>query len=281
MSVEYKVITTSTGAYDASIQVEKYVNSELNETINMPYASYANVWREFDGLFKIMYGGPSTGYCWVLCIITGIEDHTDGEQMQWRFDALIDLTLLAVQTNKLLYLLKDKDCVVYTISDNVLKEVEGVVNITTQSFIDFGTTDKPTSDMLLALDNPTVLAWNADEIASLSVTVTATPFEQSVVTDEIDLSNSTITGIERVTVECTGTPFFSLSFDSGTTWKMHDGTSWVILTSNGSGMQAETLEAITPEQWKEEIVGITSMLLRFVLAKVEDTVNSLVIDFTN
>ena len=105
--------------------------------------------------------------------------------------------------------------------------------------------------------------------------------KQSISTNDIDLSNLTITGIESVSVISTGTPLFALSFDSGTTWKMHNGTSWLDLSDDESGMLPETLESITIEQWSEEINGITSMKLRFTLSEIEDTVTSVTIDFTN
>lgn len=104
---------------------------------------------------------------------------------------------------------------------------------------------------------------------------------QPIITNDIDLSNQTITGIESVTVACEGTPTFSLSFDGGTTWKMHNKKAWVQLSEGTTGMQKETLEAITSEQWQEEISGIASMMLKFTLNTSADTLTSIVIDFTN
>lgn len=113
---------------------------------------------------------------------------------------------------------------------------------------------------------------------SLSVDSTT---KQTVTTNNIDLSDTSITGIESVTVTCTGTPTFAISFDDNTTWKMHNGSEWVVLSEEATGMQAGTLEAITPEQWNEEIDIINSILMRFTLTNKEDSVTSVLIDFTH
>lgn len=111
---------------------------------------------------------------------------------------------------------------------------------------------------------------------SLSVDSTT---EQTVTTNNIDLWDTSITGIESVTVTCTGTPAFAISFDEEITWKMHNGSEWVVLSEEATGMQAGTLEAITPEQWNEEIDN--SILMRFTLTNKEDSVTSVLIDFTH
>lgn len=115
----------------------------------------------------------------------------------------------------------------------------------------------------------------------LRITRTAMPRPQAVQTNEVDISNETITGIESVTVEAEGSPAFALSFDSGATWLMHNDTAWVVLSEDQTGMQAETLEAVTPEQWQEQIAGIQSFLFRFTLADPADAVTRVVFDFTN
>ena len=277
MSIEYKVITTSTGDYDASIKVEKYINEQLQETTQLVFTSYLNSWANFDDLFKIMYSQPS--FSWVIEIISGIKDYSARDKITWNYKNSIEISLFAQPY--IYYLLQDSDGYVYTILNDTLTRIDELQVITPQSFIDYGTTTKPSSEMILTLTNPKILAWCEDEIPIISALVTAIPFEQNVITDAIDLSNPNITGIESVTVYYTGTPTFALSFDSGSTWKMHNGTAWVILSEGVTGMQAETLEAITPEQWIEEIGNVNSMLMRFTLTNKEDSVSSVLIDFTH
>lgn len=179
----------------------------------------------------------------------------------------------------------------YLIGDSGIfyNALEGSLNIlevselTADIFTEFGMDEIPSGELLIDLSKPKIYCWQSDmeEMPVLHANVNAVPFWQTIQTNEIDLSNGTITGIESVTVTCNGTPTFALSFDSGMSWKMHNGTAWVMLSEGVTGMQAETLEAITPEQWNEEIATIQSMLFRFTLNNAEDTVTSVVIDFTN
>lgn len=107
------------------------------------------------------------------------------------------------------------------------------------------------------------------------------PEPQTVVTNAIDLSNATIAGIENVTVSCTGNPVFALSFDSGQTWKAYNGTGWVALEESGTGMKADTLEAISVDDWQEQLASESSFRLRFTLTALEDTVTEVRFNFIN
>lgn len=277
MSIKYKVITTSTGDYDASIKVEKYINEQLQETTQLVFTSYLNSWANFDDLFKIMYSQSS--FSWVIEIISGIKDYSAGDKITWNYKNSIEISLFAQAY--IYYLLQDSDGYVYTILNDTLTRIDELQVITPQSFIDYGTTTKPSSEMILTLTNPKILAWCEDEIPIISALVTATPFEQTVITDAIDLSNPNITGIENILIEYTGTPVFAISFNSGHTWEMNNGIDWVILTEENTGMQAETFEAITSEQWQERIEGLDSILVRFSLLDIDDSVTSVTINFTH
>lgn len=170
----------------------------------------------------------------------------------------------------------------YNVAEGALNILE-VSELTADIFTEFGMDEIPSCELLIDLSKPKIYCWQSDmeEMPVLHANVNAVPFLQTIQTNEIDLSNETITGIESVTVDYTGTPTFALSFDSGLSWKMHNGTEWVLLSEGVTGMQADTLEAITPEQWNEEIATIQSMLFRFTLNNAEDTVTSVVIDYTN
>lgn len=163
--------------------------------------------------------------------------------------------------------------------DNELNVIEAE-EITDAVMLEYGSNEL-TLD-LTGYSKVEILKYDTSESRELlKVKTTAVPVLQAVVTNEIDLSNPTITGIESVTVESEGSPAFAISFDSGGTWNMHNGTAWVVLSEDSTGMQAETLEAITTEQWQEQITGVNSILLRFTLAEPIDAVARVLIDFTN
>ena len=123
--------------------------------------------------------------------------------------------------------------------------------------------------------------WCDDDTADISVsaTVTATPFPQSV-ERAITVVHESITGIENATATVEGLPVFSCSFDGGTTYEAHNGTDWVTVDSSG-GMSKEQLEAISTEQWNAKISGLTDFIMRFVLQDAGDTVTEVRINFTN
>ncbi len=135
---------------------------------------------------------------------------------------------------------------------------------------------------LTGFESITIYKYDENEQRSdLTVTVEAVPPPQTVWTGAINISDSSITGIESVTVEYKGTPLFALSFDGGGSWKMHNGTEWVMLSEGNSGMQAETFMGITSEQWQEQINNTDTIFVRFTMESMEDAVESVLIDFTN
>lgn len=174
--------------------------------------------------------------------------------------------------------------VFYNVENSQLNELDGVSEITAEIIQTYGNTEIPSGELLLELQKPKLYAWQSDEestLPTITATLNAIPLPQTIITNEIDLSNATITGIENVITEYTGTPVFAVSFDSGVTWEMHNGTDWVVLSGENTGMQAGTFEAITSEQWQERIEGLDSILVRFSLLSSEDSVISVTINFTN
>lgn len=104
---------------------------------------------------------------------------------------------------------------------------------------------------------------------------------QIVISNAINLEHSSIYGIESATAVCTGTLAMAISTDKAT-WKAHNGTQWVTLSDNYSGMSKEQLEAVTVDQWNEVITSdITQMYIRIALTDTTQTVEKIVIDFAN
>lgn len=170
----------------------------------------------------------------------------------------------------------------YNIVDNALNELT-ITEVTSENLKTYGFDEPPTYNILKTLTKPKIYYWqdSEDVLPALKVTVSATPPQQTIITDDIDISDKTITGIEKITAEYTGDPHVACSFDNGTTWKLYNGVSWVVLSENETGMTMETLLAITTENWTQILQGLTSFKMRFTLSNKEDTVTNIIINFTN
>ena len=179
------------------------------------------------------------------------------------------------------YLIESEGAI-YTVVEGSLQIVEGT-EITSQMFVDSGFVEIPDPSLFLNLIDPTILYWQESEgeLPNFKAVLKAAPFPQTIITSEIDLSHSSITGVEFITVSCEGSPLFACSFDGGTTWKMHNGSVWVTLTETDTGMSAEAFSAITATQWAETVSGLDSFMIRFTLSTLEDKVTNIVVDYTN
>lgn len=177
------------------------------------------------------------------------------------------------------YLIRNND-IIYTIQNDALVEVVGDLNA--QLFIDNGVEDIPSSTLLMTLSNPEVLAWtDSDRVPALNVTVKGIPEPQIVMSKEIDLIHSSIKGINGVTVDCKGNVLFAVSFDKKATWMMHNGTEFVEVSDELTGMTKTEFEAITTEQWQPKYEASSDMYIRCTLLDETQSVTKVDIDFIN
>ena len=280
MSNFYKIITTSTGGNDASIKVEKYVNDILTETTPMPYQTYTKVWKEFDGLFKIMYNGGSSPYNfqWVMEILGDVNEYNVGDIIHWMYNTAVNYTVTE-KSIEIKYLIQDSTTT-YTVENGELKDL-GTLELTSSLFQEQGITSPPESDILISLSNPDVCAWSPESSPNIQANVTATPVAQSVITENIDLTDPSITGIEKITAEYEGNPHIACSFDSGTTWKSYSNNQWVVLSEGDTGMAMKTFLEITSDEWNTVTSGLDGFMIRFSLSDVNDILTNIKIDFTN
>ena len=177
------------------------------------------------------------------------------------------------------FLIKNEDKY-YTVADSALSEVS-INDLNAQAFQTYGFDALPDGALIKTLSHPKLLYWQSDSSADLpeiTAKVTATPNGQYI-SKVIDLSNASIIGIKAVTVECTGTPWFSCSFDGGETWKEYSGGAWVDVVSYG--MTEETIEAITSDEWKTAVSGIDSFVMRVLLRSPADSLTNLSVNFLN
>lgn len=150
------------------------------------------------------------------------------------------------------------------ISDNmIVNEVVDNYTFSTEkaSFYDYDT-DRVTIDGVFTLN-------------------TAYSDPQTVTSNAISIEHSSILGIESATATCTGTLSMAISTDDKVTWKAHNGTEWLTLSDDYSGMSKEQLEAITVDQWNEIIQDVDAIYIRIALTDTTQSVEEIIINFAN
>ena len=195
-------------------------------------------------------------------------------------DAIVEcVQLIPNKPKKPKYLIRNND-IVYTVQNDSLVEVVGDLNA--QLFIDNGVYEIPSGTLLMTLSNPEVLCWtDAEKLPTLTATVKGIPEPQIVVSKEIDLMNSSIKGINGVTVDCKGDVLFAVSFDKKATWMMHNGTEWVAVSDKLAGMTKTEFEAITTDQWQPKYEASSEMYIRCTILDETQSITTLNIDFIN
>lgn len=169
----------------------------------------------------------------------------------------------------------------YNVSSGVLNKLE-ITELTAYSFISYGNDEIPDGSLLLNLSNPSVMCWtDAEELPVITANVTATPQSQNVISNSIDLTHKSITGIESATANCEGELIIAVSFDGKQTWKAWNGSEWSTLSEEFTGMNKETLEAITFEQWNLLFTGASSFYIRVSLIDTTQSVTEIIVDFAN
>lgn len=179
------------------------------------------------------------------------------------------------------YLIKTDDKL-YTVVDGALSEL-ATTDIVAQTFLDYGVDEIPDGELLVGLDNIEVLCWRdcEDDLPTLTAIVTATPPYQIIMSRAIDLMHSSIKGIDSITVDCKGDVLFAVSFDNKATWVKHNGTDWVDVADELTGMTKLEFEAITAEQWQAKYELSSDMYIRCTLTDATQSVTSVNISFIN
>jgi hypothetical protein len=116
----------------------------------------------------------------------------------------------------------------YTIADNALSAVD-VTDLTSDTFLTFGTIDIPNANFLFELPNPELLYWANNNLGSpkKGLIVTGTPsFPQAFYYKQRTLAGNTLITKTKVS-NAKGNILFTISFDDGQTWNYYNGTNWV------------------------------------------------------
>lgn len=146
-----------------------------------------------------------------------------------------------------------------------------------------GMDELPGGALLLGLTDPEVLCWHASEnpLPELTLTVSGKPpTPQVVISPVFDMSDSTILGIESVTVETHEDVLWAVSFDDGATWKAYNGEGWIELRQENSGMSGEVFQNIPLDAWAQVATG-TQYRVRFILMSPDSYMTGLVIHYIN
>lgn len=171
--------------------------------------------------------------------------------------------------------------VYYHVSDGELTEIT-IEEPTADDFAIYGNTEAPDGSLLLMLTDPQILCWtDSEELPVMTANITATPKPQTIISAAIDLTNETIIGIENITADCEGPLILAVSFDAQETWKAWNGSEWITLSEETSGMSKETLEAVTADQWQQLYQGAENLYIRIALVNEEQALAEVRINFVN
>jgi hypothetical protein len=178
------------------------------------------------------------------------------------------------------YLIQSGDSL-FTVTNGVLTAVEGSVNA--ELFRTHGSDEIPSSDLLITLTDPVVLYWvdtTEYEIDPLVAVVHGVPPAQILESEDYDMTDETILGIEKVLVDASDDVRFAVSFDAGQTWKLHTGETWATLSEDDTGMSSSVMSAISTEDWNAEATT-GRFRFRVTIPSVDSFLNSLVVDYLN
>lgn len=179
------------------------------------------------------------------------------------------------------YLIRSQN-VLYTISDGTLTALESA-ELSVDVFGTHGFDELPDWSVISSLVNTEIMYCQSDieaELPSITATMNATPFPQTVVSPNYDMSDDTILGVECAYVTASSDVVFAISVDDGVTWYMWTGQAWGTLTDTATGMTAETINAITTEQWAG-LMTTGQFKVRMTLFDENSSFTSFVIDYIN
>lgn len=165
----------------------------------------------------------------------------------------------------------------YTISNNVLTNIGSTLNA--QLFEDYGLLNIPQYSAYSTLTNPSILCWDNDSEIPMTANVDGVPAPQVVYSQNIDMNDSTITGIDSVDITSDDDTLFAMSFDNGSTWWNYVSNQWVLLNTDTAGQTKDDIEAISTSAWALKVSN--QIKFRFVLADTNAYVTKIQVNFTN
>lgn len=178
------------------------------------------------------------------------------------------------------YLVSNAAGDLYTIEEEALVKLSET-ELTAELFETYGVQDVPAGELLITLQDPTILYWHDSQnyFPPFRATYTGVPVPQVIYSENIDMSDMTILGIEKVTCDCDEHVLFAVSFDNGESWWGCVNSSWYRLTEEKSGMSKAALEAISVDAWAEK--ATTGQLKYRIVISGNEFLKSITTDYLN
>ena len=166
----------------------------------------------------------------------------------------------------------------YTIEQGVVSDKGTTLNA--QLFANYGLDDIPDWDDYSSLTDPSVLCWDNTEEKTMTAMVRGVPLPQVVYSQNIDMTHSSILGIEDVDIISDDETLFAVSFDNGSTWWNYVNNQWVQLTVDTSGQTRSDVEEIGTSAWA--LKATTGQIkFRFTLADEDAYVTQIRVNYIN
>ncbi len=179
------------------------------------------------------------------------------------------------------FLFKDAAGVIYTITDDTLSSLEET-ELTAEVFQTYGVSDLPDGNLLVGLNSPTIIYWHDsyEEFPKLTFTYKGVPNAQVIYSNNIDMTDSSILGIETVTCDTDENTLFAISFDNGESWYGYVSSAWVKFTEETSGISKSAIEGISSDAWAE-VATTGTIKYRFILSGADGYITSVITNFLN
>lgn len=179
------------------------------------------------------------------------------------------------------YLITDATGALYTVTDGALERLTET-ELTAEVFETYGVQDIPDGELMITLTDPAILYWHDSEnrFPAFRAVYSAVPLPQVLYSENIDMSDSSILGIEKVTADSDESALFAVSFDDGASWWSCVDRQWAQLSEESSGMSRAALEAVSVDSWAEK--ATTGMLkYRFIIRGRDGYLRSITTDYLN
>lgn len=179
------------------------------------------------------------------------------------------------------YLISDAKGDLYTVEEGTLTKL-AETELTAEVFETYGVQDIPAGELFISLKDPAILYWHDSQnrFPPFKATYSGVPVPQVFYSENIDMSDSTIIGIEKVICDCDDNVLFAVSFDDGENWWSCVDSVWAKLSEEKSGMSKAALESISVDSWAEK--AITGQLkYRFIISGTDGFVRSITTDYLN
>lgn len=164
----------------------------------------------------------------------------------------------------------------YTLINGIQTEVN-VDQLNAEAFKNQGFNKPDSFDFLAKMINPDLLSWIDTDIDVGNVTMkcVATPHDQIITTKTYDITDSSILGIDKITLDCENA-LFQFSFNNGDTFEILKNDTWV--NTYDEWMSKEEVTSITNDKF--DIKKISEYVLKIKLVDF-GFIKSIVVKYRN